>query len=222
MTTVEQAGTGELWASVPEQFTPIDLAEDFETRVLRTIRQAEYALPGSTPEQRMHLALAQEAMIGKMLEQGVRYAATCVAKTEDERPSLTMANLTVTFQAAELTGLDPLGAIANGLKTKNPKAKQEIGYLNLPVGRTLAIADEVKFTPPTSAFGVPSDREHVVRQASAVIPHPHGTRIVIIGMSTEFLTEWTLYTEMFRAILETVSFEPPRKPSSIASRLGGF
>lgn len=207
--------------TAPPEFKAIDLTEAPEERLRRTITQTAVTLPDLPVEQRAQLAISQELMAQQMAGQNVKYAATCVLRTEGERPQLTMANLTLVVQPVDFGhGADPLSLLANGLKT--PGKKRETGYVHLPAGRALMLAEEVRLTPGITPFGLATDRTQVIRLAQAMVLFPDQRALAILGLSTEFLADWEDYVEIFRGIVRTIEFTRPGASTRIADRLGGF
>jgi hypothetical protein len=206
--TSTAAKTLPLWFDVPAEFTRIDLAATPEERAAGLIEQLTQAIPDASPEQRLHLALAREAVIARMLEAGAVYAATLLARTDEaEPPRLITAQFTVLVSGTDGTDTATLEATADRLSRDD--IQRDVGMVALPAGEALGVIEDDQVTLPSSVFGEPGEETHRTRQAQLTLPFPDGKRLATFALSTECLTDWNDLLEIFAGIARTISFHPP-------------
>ncbi len=221
MLTVETATQEKLPLrfAVPREFVELDLAEQPETRAERLIEAMARTLPDTTIEQRVHFVLATEYMVQLMRQSGVVYAATLLARAEDEPPRLTTAQFTVVVKEARLTGMNPLATLAEQLH--DPGARRVLDLLDLPAGQALAIVEERGLTLPSNMFGIPGEHTHLIRQLQLLLPFPARDRIAVFALSTECLDDWDQYVDIMGAIAKTIEFKAPSSLGITEALAGG-
>lgn len=212
-----------LWFSVPPQFIEMDLTGDPLERLGRTLETMRDNLVDASDEQCVRLAASQEALIKIMLENSVRYAASCVWATEDASPRMVFGQFTVSVQDVELDGENPMGVLRNSLEM--PGRKREIEPITIDRNPGLLVADESRYAsrPALEPDSTESDKvERLVRQIQAIVAFPDRRRIATFALASEFLSEWENFLGLMSDILGTVSFSAPGQTSSIENRLSGL
>ncbi|WP_158546709.1 hypothetical protein [Halopolyspora algeriensis] len=72
--------------------------------------------PQTTLEERLRHAFIQENLLKHIWDQGVRYGATCLLRSdEDDVPRLTTAQFTASLILADVPGNDPLSTLEKSL-----------------------------------------------------------------------------------------------------------
>jgi hypothetical protein len=196
-----------LWFDVPGQFTEIDLAAEPEQRATSLAAQLARALPGTTPEQRLHVALAQEAMIAQLLDAGAVYAATMLAQNEDDGPPrMITAQFTVLVQ--DVDGAETPMLEASAERLQGEETPRDVGMVTLPAGKALGVIEDDEVSLPSSVFGKPEETTYYTRQAQLTLPFPDEKHLVTFCISTECLGDWTDLLEIFAGVARSVSFSP--------------
>lgn len=202
---------------VPDEFTEIDLTEVPQERMDRTFAAFRTSLPQLTDVEILNIVLRQEVMVMQLVEQGAVYAGTCVARTEEETPRAVVAQLCVLVKQMDLDAEDPLMAAAGGLR--QPGQSRDVGFLDLPAGKALMVADESVVDLPTTLTGKPETNRHRVRQVQATIPFPDRRKAAVLSISSESDAGWQECLEIFGKVLRTVSFHPPSAPLNLETTL---
>ncbi len=153
----------------------------------------------------------------RLAEQGAVYAGVCLARTEEDRPRPVVLQLTVLVKKMELYADDPLSAVGGGLR--RPGEARDVGFLELPAGKALLVAEENTVELPTTLTGRPDPSRHRVRQMQATVPFPDKRRAAIVSISSESDSGWPECLDLFGKVLRTVSFAPPSLRSSIETAL---
>jgi hypothetical protein len=192
---------------VPDEFTEIVLTETPQARMDRTFAAFRQSLPQLTDVEVLNVVLRQEAMVMQLVQQSAVYAGTCVARTEEDVARVVVAQLSVLVKKMELDADDPLSAVAGSLR--RPGVARDVGFLDLPAGKALMVAEESVVELPTTLTGEPKPNRHRVRQVQATIPFPDKRKGAIVSISSESDAGWPEYLEIFGKVLGTVSFQPP-------------
>ncbi|MFD0205827.1 MULTISPECIES: hypothetical protein [Saccharothrix] len=154
---------------VPPQFTPMDLAAEPADRAARTARLIADAWPEATAAQRTALLSAQETLVARLREAGVRYAATVL-----EPAGPTTGLFTIALHPTR--DHDPLTALATAV----PRSAT-VREVDLALGRALIIAQDAALA------------DRVVRQLQVVVHLPAEEAVAVFGIATEHLAEWETY-----------------------------
>ncbi|MGH3466230.1 MAG: hypothetical protein ACRDQF_00675 [Thermocrispum sp.] len=204
---------------VPEEFQELDLTEPSAMRLNRTFNRIRSATHQFTDTEVLQIAMNQEFMAMRLVEEGAVYSGTCVARTEDVSPRLVVAILNVLVKEVELDADEPLSAVASGLK--RPGDPRDVGFVDLPAGKALMVAEKVSVEFPATTTGVKTKTRRKVRQLQATIPFPDKNRIAIFSLSSESENGWEEFLTIFGCVLRSVSFQPPGV-ASIAARLNAL
>lgn len=191
---------------VPDQFVEIDLRETPQQRIDRTFTTFR-SFAKLTDGEILNIAVRQEAMIMRLVDGGAVYAGTCLARTEDDVPRLVVAQLVAMVKDMDLDAADPLAAAAGGLK--QPGTARDVGFLDLPSGKAMMVAERVDVSMPSTVTGRQVTTSHNVRQLQAVVPFPDKQRAAIFALSSETEAGWLDLVDVFGKLLSTVSFRPP-------------
>jgi hypothetical protein len=202
--------------TVPREFHEINLDEDQQQRVQRTVGTLTTNFRGLKPTEALAMVYAQEMMLRGLVEQGAVYVAQCVARSEVDATRLCVGQFFILVQKADLHGPRPLATIASGLRT--PGDPREIAFVNYPAGEGLAIGEELVVQPSATVTGQSSSRTHRLRQAQIVLASPDRRRLAILGVSSESIDDWPHLAQILDNIAHSVSFSAEAE-NLIASRL---
>ena len=148
------------------------------------------------------VASAQEQLTAAMLDHGVRYAATVLARSESDPTRLTTAFFTVAEQRVELTGTRPLEELVERLA--EPDLRREMDFFDLPAGRALAVVEDREVRPGGTLSGAVDESVHLVRQLQLFLPFPDREGLAVFALATECLADWPEYVDIMGAIAKTV------------------
>lgn len=154
---------------VPPQFTALDLAAEPADRADRTAALIAEVWPAATAAQRTALVSAQELVVAKLREGGVRYAATVL-----EPAGPTTGLFTIALHPTR--DHDPLTALAAAVD--QPATIRDV---DIRLGRALIIAQD----SPVA--------DRVVRQLLVAVHLPAEDSVAVFGIATEHLHEWETY-----------------------------
>lgn len=205
--------------TVPDQLTEIDLQEDPENRVDRTLQNLTRNLPGISFKDRIATVYAQERALSKLTAEGAVFVAQCVARSEANPSRLCVAQFSILVKEAALHGPRPLATIASGLRT--PGEPREIVFVEFSSGEGLVVGEELAVQPRATVTGHYSRRSHLIRQAQIILPFPDMRRLAILGVTSESLEDWHHLTRILNNIAHSVSFKTKNK-NSISSRLNAL
>lgn len=201
--------------ALPQGFQPIDLAETPNRRADRLLGRLS-ALP---PEERLHVVLANQYMVERMVEEGVIYAATFVGRSERDPAAATTAQFTVLVkQAGDRTGR-PLETILDAIRQERKNSEAQL--VDLSVGRALVVVEDDQFATPVDILGNPGSRPHHVRQIQVIYPLGDRGQLAFFGLATEFLRDWDDYVEMMAGISKTISWAETGERGAISMVLDG-
>lgn len=201
--------------NVPDEFVEVNLAESPDKRFERTYSLYSANMEGFTRQDLLAAAMQQEYLIMRLEEEGAVYCATCVARTEERVARLAICQFTVFVKEMDISDNGALSTLASGLKKSD--GSRDVGFVDVPVGRVLVIADQVSVSKGTNTSAWRGQSE-VVRQAQAIVPFPNRKQAAIMSISSESSAGWEEFLETFGTILGTVSFGVSGS-SSIMSRL---
>ncbi|WP_298181956.1 hypothetical protein [Saccharomonospora sp.] len=81
--------------ALPREFVPVDLTAEPAERAEKLHRRLVESLPQLTDEQKLHVLMANQYVVGRMLAEGVLYAATFLGRSDHDPTALTTAQFIV-------------------------------------------------------------------------------------------------------------------------------
>lgn len=203
--------------SLPDEFREIDLHSDPAVRAdALYVRMKQYA-HGLSTEQQLHLIAAQEALIERMAAEGVLYAAALIAQSDAEPSRLSTAQFTVTVRDVPIRQRDPLLQLLSAI---NKRPSTEAQYVDLEVGRCIAVIEEVEFRLGIDLMGDPKSHDHRVRQLQVIYPMVDRGQVAMFGLSTESIGDWDDYVSIMAGICKTIRWAEPGESGKISAVLG--
>ncbi|RRO18171.1 hypothetical protein EIL87_07955 [Saccharopolyspora rhizosphaerae] len=208
-----------LWFKVPDQFHELDLDEAPAERFRRAVDNATAVMSDNSGTEPLRVAYVQEAMLSQLRRQAAVYVAHCVARSEADPSKLAVAQFSILVQEAALSGTQPLPVLVNALK--QPGTTREVGLADYPAGEAAVVGEEVKVVLPVTLSARAEEEERRVRQAQVLFPVPGGQHLVVVGVTSESLDDWSHYIAMLDGIARSISFTDPSR-TTIADRLAGL
>ncbi|MBB3051910.1 hypothetical protein FHS23_002939 [Prauserella isguenensis] len=217
MTESNPAATFPLTFSLPDEFREIDLHSDPATRAdALYVRMKQYA-PGLPTGRQLHLIAAQEALVERMVAEGVLYAAALITRSAGDPLMLSTAQFTVTVRDAPIRQRDPLPQLLSAIdKRPNTEAR----YVDLEVGRCIAVIEEATFRLGLDLMGAPNPNDHRVRQLQVIYPMVDRGQVAMFGLSTESIDDWDDYVNMMAEICKTIRASESGESGKISAVLG--
>lgn len=203
---------------LPAKFTPIDLSADFETRMKRLHNQLASAAPNVSEAERLHLLLANQYAVERMLTEGVIYAATFLGRSDRNPTTATTAQFTVMVHDSAARGGRPLETITDALRSERPRAHTQL--VDLPIGRCLAVMEDNRFQTLTDLLGRHTGVTHHVRQLQLIFPLVDRGQLAFFTISTECLRDWDEYVRIMAEICTSIRWADTGG-SSISNVLDG-
>ncbi|SDP02367.1 hypothetical protein SAMN04487905_101476 [Actinopolyspora xinjiangensis] len=200
-------------------FQPVDFNESSADRAERLFESARSALPGLTEEQCLRLVVANEYLVRRMAEEGIIYAASFVGRSARDTTAATTAQFTLTLREADLKATRPLEALAAGLREQD--ARREVDFVDLAVGRCLAVVQQDTPTPEVNLTGAEHHEPRVSRQLRVIVPLVERSQLAIFGLVTECLRDWEDYVAMMAEICNSIRWRGSAR-SSIEDKLAGL
>lgn len=215
----DQSGDFPLTFSLQPGFVPVDLAESSQQRAEKLLDSLQHTMPELDESRFLRVILAYEYSIQRMLEEGAIYAANFVGRSAQNSSTATTAQFTVLTRAAELKASQPLNVLAHHLREE--RTEREVDFVDLPVGRCLAVVQEDLITPEVNLTGHEEQNPRRTRQFQLIVPLPSRGQLAIFALATECLQDWDDYVAMMAEICRTITWNETQQ-SSIASRLEGL
>ncbi|MDR7301057.1 hypothetical protein [Haloactinomyces albus] len=200
-------------------FNPIDLTQNPQTRSEKLLESLQSTIPELSGEQYLRVILAYEYSIQRMLEEGVIYAANFVGRSQQDPSAATTAQFTVLVREAELKASQPLNVLARHLREE--RTGREVDFVNLSIGRCLAVVQEDLFDPEVNLTGHETQNSRRTRQFQVIAPLASRGQLVFFALVTECIRDWNEYVAMMAEICKTITWNETQQ-SSIASRLEGL
>ncbi|MGW5737428.1 MULTISPECIES: hypothetical protein [Streptomyces] len=205
----------DVWFAEPAGFTaiPIDtLLDPSDSSAADRSPTALRAFLDAAPNEMARQQLVAQLSVGQMLLKALREVGTAHcsvglhrddgedAPVDESRGSLLLSLLTLSWRntAAASPAVNAARAV-----TSAAEHHTRIAYGDLPCGPA-AFSETVR-TPPTGC-GLP---QQPLLQIHAYLPHPDGTRLVLLTLSTTAVHRREDYRCLLHQIAELVSFENP-------------
>lgn len=201
---------------VPAEFVELDLNEEPSVRLNRTFDELSQKLAGLSDTELLTIAMRQEFMAMRLVEEGGVYSGTCVARTDEPSPRLAVAQLATLVKDLDLTEGGALQALASGLR--NPGDPRDVGLVDLPSGQALMVAEQVAVEFPSGLAGRTGNATSFVRQVQTTIPFPKTRKAAIFTLSSESAAGWQDFLGIFGMILKSVTFNSSSQ-QSVSDRL---
>lgn len=205
--------------SLQPGFSPIDFTESSQQRAENLLSSLRHSMPELPGEQCLQAILAYEYSIQRMLSEGVLYAANFVGRSAQDPSAATTAQFTVLACDAELKAAQPLNALARQLREE--RSGREVDFVDLSVGRCLAVVQEDLVTPEVNLAGSPVQIPRRTRQFQIIMPLASRGQLVFFSLVTECLQDWDDYVAMMAEICKTITWNETQQ-SSISARLEGM
>ncbi|GAA1238752.1 hypothetical protein GCM10009676_24170 [Prauserella halophila] len=206
--------------ALPAQFRPVDLSADAATRASRLQEQLESSLPGLSGEQLLHVLLANQYSVERMLDEGVIYAATFLGRSDRDPNAASMAQFSVLTRKMAGHHRQPLEPVLESIRRERENAEAQ--YVDLEIGRCLVVMEDDRFSNPVRVTGEPTDTMRHVRQIQVIFPLVDRGKLAFFALSTECLWDWDDYVAMMAEICKTIRWaESDDEPSTISNVLDG-
>ncbi|MBB3661168.1 hypothetical protein FB384_000072 [Prauserella sediminis] len=206
--------------TLPAEFRPADLTADAATRATRLQEQLESSLPGLSGEQLLHVVMANQYAVERMLDEGVLYAATFVGRSDREPNAASMAQFSVLTRDVPGRLRQPLEPVLEAIRRERKNARAQ--YVDLEIGRCLVVVEDDRFRNPVRVTGEPTDTTRHVRQIQVIFPLVDRGQLAFFALSTECLWDWDDYVEMMAEICKTIRWaEGADEPGRIGNVLDG-
>lgn len=205
--------------ALPEEFRSVDFGEEPASRAERLYEQLRSSLPGLTAEEQLHILLANQYAIERMVDEGVIYAANFLGRSERDPTAPSIAQFTVLLRAATDRQGRALEVVLDALRRERKNCEAQ--YVDLPIGRCLVVMEDDRFQTPVNLVGHPGDVVHHVRQIQLIFPLVDRGQLVFFALSTECLRDWDDYVGMMAEICKTVTWSDSGESSTISSALDG-
>ncbi|SFE15611.1 hypothetical protein SAMN04487819_108234 [Actinopolyspora alba] len=215
----ESSDTFPLSFGLHSGFQPVDFSESSAERAERLFESARSALPGLAEEQCLRLLVANEYLLRRMAEEGIIYAANFVGRSARDTTAATTAQFTLTLRDVELKATRPLEALAAGLREED--ARREVDFVDLTVGRCLAVVQQDTPKPEVNLTGAAHYEPRVSRQFQVIVPLVERSQLAIFGLATECLRDWEDYVAMMADICNSIQWRDSER-SSIEDKLAGL
>lgn len=219
MENADTASEFPLAFSLQSGFSPIDFKESSQVRAERLLDSLQRGVSNLSGEQHLRVIMAYEYSVCRMREEGVLYAANFVGRSERDPSAASAAQFTVLVRDAELKASQPLNVLARQLREE--RSGREVDFVDLPVGRCLAVVQEDLFVPAVHLTGQETQNPRRTRQFQVVVPLVSRGQLVVFALATEYLRDWDEYVAMMAEICKTVTWRETQE-SSIESRLAGL
>ncbi|OLT45129.1 hypothetical protein BJF85_01560 [Saccharomonospora sp. CUA-673] len=190
--------------ALPTEFRAVDLTADAATRATRLQAELDRTLPGLEDEQRLHLIVANQYAVERMLDEGVLYAATFIGRSDRRPGAASIAQFTALTREMSVpgTGRRPLEPVLDAIRRQRKNADAQ--YVDLEIGRCLVVVEDDRFQRPVRVTGEPADTVRHVRQIQVVFPLADRGELAFFALSTECLWDWDDYVTMMAEICKTL------------------
>ncbi|MCP2252244.1 hypothetical protein LY13_000983 [Prauserella aidingensis] len=206
--------------ALPAEFRPVDLSADAATRAARLQEQLASSLPGLSGEQLLHVIMANQYAVERMIDEGVLYAATFLGRSEREPDAASMAQFSVLTRDMPGHLRQPLEPVLESIRRERKNA--EARYVDLEIGRCLVVVEDDRFRNPVHVTGEPTDTMRHVRQIQVIFPLVDRGKIAFFALSTECLWDWDDYVAMMAEICKTIRWaDGADEPGAIGNVLDG-
>lgn len=206
--------------ALPTEFRPIDLTADSATRATRLYDELNHTLPDLDEEQLLHLLVANQYAAERMIDEGVIYAATFLGRSDRDPGAASTAQFTVLSRHMPGSGRQPLEPVLDSIRRERKNAEAQ--YVDLEIGRCLAVVEDDRFQNPVRVTGRPADTMRRVRQIQVIFPLADRGELAFFALSTECLWDWDDYVTMMAGICKTIRWvDRDNESTSISNILDG-
>ncbi|UGY93913.1 hypothetical protein [Streptomyces gobiensis] len=195
-----------LWYMLPEGFHPIDISGDLVTRMDENYESLSRLYPSASPEQIVASVLSFEAVLSKMVVDGLVHVSSFALNTEENLLLTGLCQISVVDRAPG----DP-NLYAHDVLESHPDSGADVhkGIVPLPAGLATVVVSDQVVPVPGVFFGVPSDREAEVRSVSFHIAFPRMPQAVVLSLSTEVFEVEEEFLELATLVAGGISFTAP-------------
>lgn len=205
--------------SLPAEFRPIDLACDAAQRAEALHEQLLTNLPDLTADQRLHVLLANQYMVERMVSEGVIYAATFLGRSDRDASALSVAQFHVLVRDGGKRHERVLETVQDALRQERKQCQAQ--FVDLPIGRCLVVVEDDQFVTPVNLLGQATDKVRRVRQIQLIFPLFEQEKLAFFTLSTECLRDWDDYVGMMAEISKTIAWIELGERSAIGAALDG-
>lgn len=212
----QPGGEFPLGFTLPEGFHELDLSESPECRAERLNEQLERTLPDLTVEQTAHLLLANQFAVEQLVGNGAVFAANFLGRSDRDETAATTAQLVVMTRPEPSRSTQALEVVLEGIR--NERAGCDAQFVDLPVGRCLAVIEDTTVQTDHDAMGNEDGGARSIRQLQVIVPLPSHGQLAFFSLSTECLRDWDDYVVLMAEIAKSI--RPTRRPGRVAKALG--
>lgn len=206
--------------ALPAEFRPVDLSADASTRATQLQERLESSLPELAGEQLLHVLMANQYAVERMVDEGVIYAATFLWRSERDPSAASMAQFSVLTRDMPGNHRQPLEPVLESIRRERKNAEAQ--YVDLEIGRCLVVVEDDRFRNPVRVTGEPTDTVRHVRQIQLIFPLVDRGTLAFFALSTECLWDWDDYVAMMAEICKTIRWaESDDEPNTISNVLDG-
>ncbi|MFF0095594.1 hypothetical protein ACFYSF_37555 [Streptomyces canus] len=205
MATVDHGRPLPLWYTLPEGFRPVDLSADPDRRMEARYTALAELCPDATTGQLVASALAFEATLGRLVEDGLVHFSSFVLRTDDDLLLTGICQISVTDRPAGDPHLYPHSA----LRAHPDQPDTHKAVVELPSGLAAVVVADQAVTVPGTLFGVEGESTSAVRTATFNLAFPRIPQAVVVSLSTEIFEAREEFLELATVVAAGISFTAP-------------
>jgi hypothetical protein len=216
MATADNGRLLPLWYTLPKGFRPVDLSADPEERMEAHCTALGELCPDATTGQLVASALAFEAALGRLVEDGLVHFSSFVLRTDDDLLLTGICQISVTDRPAGDPHLYPHSA----LRAHPDQPDTHKAVVELPSGLAAVVVADQAVTVPGTLFGVEGESTSAVRTATFHLAFPRIPQAVVVSLSTEIFEAEEDFLELATLVAAGISFTAPtpaREPKTVAA-----
>ncbi|MFD4504531.1 hypothetical protein [Streptomyces sp. NPDC058457] len=209
----DEAGP-DLWFQLPPGFTPFQLDEDPESRMLR-MAEATDVMFGvtATAEQKLSLIVSGEYILQTMIAADAEHVSSCLVRMPDGELSQATLCVLVERPAAGPQHQDrQSSAKRTAVQWRDLYPDAEVGLVMLPYGMTALCIHDQAILIPGAVFGLGDPVPATVRQVQFCVPlqtRP-GSALFVFTTQDTHPVHWAAYLDMFSGIMRSLSADEPQ------------